>query len=594
MFIPTTPKEIQQLGWDQLDVILITGDSYVDSPFIGVAVIGKILLEAGYKVGIIGQPDPQTADITRLGEPKLFWGVTGGAIDSMVANYTATKRPKKSDDMTAGGENNRRPNRASIIYTNLIRRHFKNTVPIVLGGVEASLRRVAHYDFWSDRLRKSILFNAKADILIYGMADQTILDLAATLKSGEDYRNLSGICYISPDPHPTYLELPSFKEVVADKHAFIDMFHIFYQNNDPLTAQGLYQQQDSRYLIQNPPAAHISQETLDHVHALDFERAPHPFYAPQGPVKALDTIQFSVASHRGCFGECNFCSIAVHQGRTVQWRSENSILREVREMAQNPDFKGIVTDIGGPTANMYGFECQKKLKSGVCDDKRCLAPEICPALKIDHGPQRRLLQKLRKINGVKKIFVGSGVRYDLVLADEKHGFPYLQDVVRNHTSGQMKIAPEHTENRVLKQMGKPGKRPLTTFRDLFYKLTERAKKKQFLTYYLIAAHPGCTDRDMDAAKKFASQQLKINPEQVQIFTPLPSTYSTLMYYTEMDPFTREPIFVEKNIRRKEKQKAILTSKENRKAAKISRTGSHPGRRRKPGRRPKSRPRKRKR
>jgi uncharacterized radical SAM protein YgiQ len=559
MFIPTTPSELQQLGWDQLDVILITGDSYVDSPFIGIAVIGKILLAAGYRVGIIGQPDVDSDDITRLGEPKLFWGVTGGAIDSMVANYTATKRPKKSDDMTSGGQNDRRPNRAAIVYPNLIRRNFKNTVPIVLGGVEASLRRVVHYDFWSDSLRKSILFNAKADILIYGMADQTILDLAAHLKSKGDYRELRGICYISPDPNPNYLELPSYDEVVADKNAFIDMFHTFYQNNDPLTAQGLCQRQDGRYLIQNPPADHISQAALDRIHALGYERAQHPFHAQQGAVKALDTIRYSVASHRGCYGECNFCSIAVHQGRTVQWRSEGSILTEVREIAQDPDFKGIVTDIGGPTANMYGFECQKKLKSGVCDHKRCLSPEICPALKIDHGPQRRLLQKLRKIKGVKKIFVGSGVRYDMVLADQKQGFPYLQDVIRNHTSGQMKIAPEHTENRVLKWMGKPGKQPLTKFRDLFYQLTERANKKQFLTYYLIAAHPGCTDRDMDAAKRFASQQLKINPEQVQIFTPLPSTYSTLMYYTEMDPFTREPIFVEKNIRRKEKQKEILTA-----------------------------------
>lgn len=559
MFIPTTRKEIQVLGWDQLDVILITGDSYVDSPFIGVAVIGKILLAAGYRVGIIGQPDTESDDIARLGEPKLFWGVTGGAIDSMVANYTATKRPKKFDDMTAGGENNRRPNRASIVYPNLIRRHFKKTVPIVLGGVEASLRRVAHYDFWSDSLRKSILFNAKADILVYGMADQTVLELANLLMSGQDYANLRGICYIAAEPQPGYLTLPSFDEVVADKNVFIDMFHTFYKNNDPLTAQGLCQLQDSRYLIQNPPAPHLSQAELDRIHALDFERSQHPFYAQQGKVKALDTIQFSVASHRGCYGECNFCSIAVHQGRTVQWRSEESIVSEVHTLSQDPKFRGIITDIGGPTANMYGFECQKKLKSGVCDHKRCLAPEICPTLKIDHGPQRKLLQKLRKIMGVKKIFVGSGVRYDMVLADQNQGFPYLQDVVQNHTSGQMKIAPEHTENRVLNQMGKPGKKPLIKFRDLFYQLTARTNKKQFLTYYFIAAHPGCTDRDMDATKRFTRQQLKINPEQVQIFTPLPSTYSTLMYYTEMDPFTREPIFVEKDVRRKEKQKEILTA-----------------------------------
>ncbi len=360
MFLPTTRAEMNELGWPYLDVVLVTGDSYIDSPFIGIAVIGKILVRAGYKVGVIGQPDIQSDEITRLGEPRLFWGVSGGSIDSLVANYTALKKPKKFDDMTPGSLNNRRPNRAVIAYTNLIRRHYKNTRPIVLGGVEASLRRVAHYDFWSDSLRKSILFNAKADVLVYGMAENTILALAEHLQQGSNYQNLPGICYIAKEKKAGTIELPSYEEVCADKNAFIEMFHTFYQNNDPKTAQGLSQRQDSRWLIQNPPAPHLTQTELDAVHEIEFENAQHPYYQQIGPVKALDTIQFSIASHRGCYGECNFCSIAVHQGRTVQWRSPNSILREARQMAAHPNFKGYIHDVGGPTANMYGFECQKK------------------------------------------------------------------------------------------------------------------------------------------------------------------------------------------------------------------------------------------
>jgi uncharacterized radical SAM protein YgiQ len=561
MFIPTTRQELDQLGWDALDVILITGDSYIDSPFIGVSVVGHALIEADYRVGIIAQPDMQSGtDITRLGEPALFWGVTGGCIDSMVANYTATKKPKRSDDLTPGGKNDRRPDRAVIVYANLIRRHFKDTRPIVLGGVEASLRRIAHYDYWSDSVRRSILFDAKADLLVYGMAEKTVVALAQRLQADQAINDLRGICYISKEKKAGTIELPPFEKVVQDKRAFTEAFHMFYRNNDPLTARGLCQQQDTRYLIQNPPAPYLTQQELDAVHELDYERAQHPFYERIGPVKALETIKFSITTHRGCYGECNFCSITVHQGRVVRWRSADSIVRETKRLTQYPDFKGYILDVGGPTANMYGFECEKKITQGSCTDRRCLYPEICPQLTIDHGKQLDLLRRLRGVEGIKKVLVASGIRYDLVLADEKQGLPYLREVVQHHTSGQMKVAPEHTQDHVLRRMGKPGKDVLLRFRNLFYKLTKAAGKEQFLTYYFIAGHPGCTERDMRALKRFASRHLKINPRQVQIFTPTPSTYSSLMYYTEMDPFTGETLFVEKGPAQKQRQKNVLVRK----------------------------------
>lgn len=561
MFLPTTKPEMNQLGWSQLDIVLVTGDSYIDSPFIGIAVIGKVLQNAGYRVGIIAQPDYQSEiDICRLGEPKLFWGVTGGCVDSMIANYTAVKKKRKKDDFTPAGINNRRPDRAVIVYSNLIRRYFKSTVPIVLGGIEASLRRIAHYDYWSNQVRKSILFNAKADILVYGMGEKASLAIAKCLREKKDYRHIRGICYISKEKEDDFIALPTFKEVAGNKAAFIKMFHLFYQNNDPLNAKGLFQLHDSRYLIQNPPAFYPNQKELDAIYGLDFERAQHPYYQRQGGVKALETIKFSLTTHRGCYGECNFCAIAVHQGRTVQWRSEQSILKEARLLTQYPDFKGYILDVGGPTANMFGFECAKKLKSGSCRDKHCLYPTVCPTLKTSHTPYISLLKKLRKLPGIKKIFIASGIRHDLLLEDKAAGYNFLEQVVLHHLSGQMKIAPEHTEDIVLKQMGKPGKNSLIQFKTWFDKLNKKAGKPQFLTYYLIAAHPGCKAWHMHQLKKFTQRFLKINPEQVQIFIPLPSTYSGVMYYTEMDPFTRKKLFVEKSLKRKSIQKQIVVAK----------------------------------
>lgn len=561
LFLPTTLAEVQARGWNQLDVIIISGDSYIDSPFIGAAVIGRVLEHAGYRVGIIAQPEiTSSADISRLGEPRLFWGVTGGSVDSMVANYTANRHPRRTDDYTPGGANNRRPDRAVITYTNLIRRFHKNTRPIVLGGIEASLRRVAHYDYWSNSIRRSILFDAKADYLLYGMAEGSVLELARALEAGEGVEGVRGLCYITRQPPTGYHEMPSYETVSTDKLAFIRMFHAFYENNDPVTARGLFQMHADRFLVQNPPAPHPAQQELDAVYALPFQRAQHPYYEKYGQVRALDTIDFSISTHRGCYGECNFCAIAVHEGRTIRWRSQESILREAVNLTKLPNFKGYISDVGGPTANMYGFECRKKLRSGVCADKRCIYPEVCPALKPDHSAQVELLRKLRQIPGVKKAFVASGIRYDMIAADQAHGDNYLREIVDHHVSGQLKIAPEHTEKQVLDKMGKPGPQSLLQFKEQFDALSARAGKKQFLTYYMIAAHPGCSEQDMHRLKRFASQELQISPEQVQIFTPTPSTYSTLMYYTGLDPFTLEPLFVERDPLKRDRQKQVVVQK----------------------------------
>ena len=558
MFLPTTKTELEKLGWNQLDIIIVSGDAYIDSSFDGAALIGKWLLSFGYKVGIIAQPDINSEkDITRLGEPTLFWGITSGCVDSMVANYTATKKKRKTDDFTPGGINNRRPDRAAIVYTNLIKKYFKNTKPIILGGIEASLRRIAHYDYWDDKIRRSILFDSKADYLVYGMAEKSILQIADNLKSSKDIKNIRGICYISNQPVKNYIELPSFEDVANDKKKFVEMFHLFYRNNDPLTAKGIIQKHNDRYLIQNPPAHPPDTEELDKIYELDFERDVHPFYKKMGKVKALETIKFSITSHRGCFGECNFCSITVHQGEHIISRSEQSIIKEAILLTSHPDFKGYIHDVGGPTANMYGMKCKYKKHTGLCFYKNCAFPEPCAQLDIDHEPQLRLLEKLRKLKGVKKIFISSGIRYDLIIEDKKSGDEYISVLARHHTSGQIKVAPEHSEGNVLKMMRKPSIKYLEKFRNKFQQESKKAGKKQYLTYYLIAAHPGCGEKEMKKLRSFIKSKLKINPEQVQIFTPLPSTYSALMYYTETDPFTNKKIFVEKHLKNKQLQKEII-------------------------------------
>ncbi len=565
MFLPSTLQEVRQRGWDCLDVILVNGDAYIDSPFSGTAVIGRVLEAAGFRVGIISQPDLTSDDICRLGEPRLFWGVSGGCVDSMVANYTASKRRRQQDDHTPGGINTRRPDRAVIVYANLIRAKFKKTCPIVLGGIEASLRRIAHYDWWSNSVRRSILLDAKADYLLYGMAERSVVELAIALRDSQDTRQIRGLCYASNAKPETYLALLAYEEVAGNapvqKRNFTEMFRLFYANSDAITAQGLAQQHGSRWLIQNPPQPPLSQAELDQVHSLDYQHSVHPFDKQRGNVRALETIAFSITSHRGCYGECNFCAIAVHQGRTVTWRSRQSIVTEVQRLAERPDFKGRIQDVGGPTANMYGIECQKKLSKGSCSDRRCLFPKICKNLPVDHSEQMALLEELRSLKGIKKVVVSSGIRYDLILADQKNCLKYLRQVVRHHVSGQMKAAPEHCQPQVLSCMGKPEMDGLLRFRDLFNQMSNKENLPQFLTYYMIAAHPGCKQEDMEALRSFCLRELKLLPKQVQIFTPSPSTWSTVMYWTGENPFTGQPCFVERDARRREQQKELFLVKD---------------------------------
>jgi len=563
-FLPTTKGEMDSLGWTQCDVILVSADAYIDSPFIGVAVVGRMLERLGYKVGIIGQPDTKSEkDITRLGEPRLYWGISGGSVDSMVSNYTATKKFRNSDDYTAGGKNDKRPDRAVSVYCNLVRRYFKDTAPLVLGGIEASLRRVTHYDYWQNKLKKPILFDSKADILVYGMGEIAIEQLTHALDSGNDYKEIRGICYISKEPNYEFIQLPSHQECLDNKEKYIDLFDAFYDNNDPISANGLCQKVDTRYLIQNPPCDYLSEDEMDANSNLPYTRELHPYYAKDGKVKCLETIKFSVMTHHGCWGECNFCAIGVHQGRTIRTRSEDNIVKEVNDFNGYKDYKGIISDVGGPTANMYGYECNKKLKLGTCDDQRCVdADRLCKSMKVDHSRNINLLKRVRGVDGVRKAFVASGVRYDLINADKKHGYSYLKEMVKHHISGQMKVAPEHTQQRVLELMGKPGKDELVKFKKLYDKLNKEEGKNQFLTYYLIAAHPGCEEKDMHELKRFTKDELKMNPEQAQVFTPTPGTYSSVMYYTEMDPKTRKKIYVEKDTKRKEKQKQIVVNKDS--------------------------------
>jgi uncharacterized radical SAM protein YgiQ len=567
-FIPTTREDMQAQGWEELDIILVSGDTYIDAPQIGVAVIGRILLDAGYRVGIIAQPDIKTdADIARLGEPTLFWGVTAGSVDAMIANHTSTNRPRRMDDLTPGGRNDRRPDRATIVYANLIRRHFKNTARIVLGGIEASLRRISHYDAWTDRIRRAILFDAKADYLVYGMAEKSVLELAGALDRQQDPRFIRGLCYIDSAP-PTDdglfpgedIQLPDHSDVQEDKQRFARMFSLFYANADPHMARRLYQKQDTRYLIHNPPQRPLSTEELDRVYELPYVYEPHPYYARMGKIAAMDTLRYSLTSHRGCFGECRFCAIAVHQGRQVISRSQASLIREATAMTLQPGFKGIISNVGGPTANMYAMTCERMTSKGACPRKGCLFPRRCTSMKIDHGPQIELLAALRRVKGVRKVFIGSGLRHDLIVADTTNGRQYLDTVVRHHASGQLKIAPEHVSPHVLDLMGKPGEDILEQFHHMFNRAQQKSKLKIFLTYYLMAAHPGCTMEDMRSLRGYALGKIKTLPEQVQIFTPSPSTYATLMYHTETDPFSGRKIMVEKTLRSKQDQKAVVQKK----------------------------------
>jgi uncharacterized radical SAM protein YgiQ len=561
MFIPTTDEEVRARGWDGLDIILVSGDTYTDNSYNGTAIIGHWLIHNGFRAGIIAQPDiggPE--DITRLGMPELFWSVSAGCVDSMVANYTSIKKFRKQDDFTPGGMNTRRPDRACIAYSNLIKKHAKGR-PIVLGGIEASLRRVAHYDFWSDSVRRSILFDSKADAITYGMSELSNLQVAQRMRDGADWKAVPGICYASNKVPEGHIIMPSYQDCVSSGESFRQAFRVFRDNCDPVTARGLAQDQGGRFLIQNPPQRLLTSEELDTVYGLDYENAVHPYYLKDGPVKAMETVRNSVTTHRGCYGDCSFCAIAAHQGRTVVSRSEDSIVSEVERLASRPGFNGTIQDVGGPTANMYGIECGKKLRDGICTDRRCLGDSACPSLRIDHGRQIELLRRIRDVPGVRKVFVNSGIRYDMILADKETGQDYLAELVRHHVSGQMKVAPEHVSRRVLRTMGKPGPEKLLEFKSRFDRCALESGKDLYLTYYFIAAHPGCRDEDMKELSRFCRSELRLSPEQVQIFTPTPSTVSTCMFHTGAD-LDGKAVFSEHSTARKLHQKEMVVRRKD--------------------------------
>lgn len=558
MFIPATVEETEERGWKTLDVILVSGDAYLDSPGSGIAVIGHVLMDAGYRVAIIPQPRMDGNDIIRFGEPRLFWGISSGCVDSMVANYNADRSRRRVDDFTPGGAPGRRPDRALIAYTGLIRRFFKNTAPIVLGGIEASLRRVAHYDYWQNAIRRSLIFDAKADILVFGMGEGTALDLARALDEGTPWRELRGLCYISKEKPEGGDELPSFEETRESSEAFEEMYRAFYHGSVSSGGSRLVQKTGDRYLVINPPAKMPGVDDLDYIHNLPYERRVHPLHKGEGKVRALDTVQFSITTHRGCCGECNFCSIAVHQGRWIVSRSEASILSEAVAMTVHPDFRGIISDVGGPTANMYQATCPQMAEGKTCSGKRCLFPGICHSFDPGHEAQVRLLKKIRAVKGVKRAFVASGIRYDLVVHDGDRGMAYLDEVISYHVSGQLRVAPEHVAENVLELMGKPGGESLRRFIKAWEILNKKRGKSQYLSYYYMAAHPGCGEREMAALCRSTGGRLNHLEGSVQIFTPTPSTWSTLMYVTGREPFSGKEIFVEREMGRKKKQQKMMT------------------------------------
>lgn len=554
MFLPISRQEVEKLGWDYIDVILISGDAYIDSPFSGIAVVGKYLLKHGFRVAVISQPDIDCdKDITMFGEPRLFWGISAGCVDSMVANYTSSGKPRKQCDFTPNGINNKRPDRASIVYTTLIRRYFKNTKPIVLGGIEASLRRIAHYDFKTDKVRRSILFDAKADYIIYGMGELPVLELAKALDNNESVENIKGLCFISKDKVSNAVEMPSFEEVCTDKRAFYNMFKIFYNNSEAVSGKRLMQKTGDRYLIQNPPA-YYDDNILDEISDIEYERAVHPQI--KGKVKAIDTIKTSIISHRGCFGGCSFCAIAVHQGRRVVSRSAASIEKEVKSMVSKKWFSGTITDIGGPTGNMYMMKCKKMEKLGACTHKHCLYPEVCNGMNTNHAPLLNMLESIKNIKGVKNLFATSGIRADLAVNDKENGKRYISEIAKNYVSGQLKMAPESADLKVLKAMKKPDNSSFLEFCSLYKNYSKKYNKNQYISCYFIAAHPAESEKEAYNTRKFIEKNLDFNPEQVQIFTPTPSTWATCAYYTGLDEDGNN-IYVEKSLSKKEKYKSII-------------------------------------
>ncbi|KAF0195417.1 MAG: radical SAM protein [Bacillota bacterium] len=553
--LPTNKSEMVERGWDILDFILITGDAYVDHPSFGAAIIGRVLESAGFRVGIIAQPDWRNiASFRSLGRPLLGMLVTAGNLDSMVSNYTAAGKPRREDDFSPGNIGGRRPDRAAIVYANKAREAWPG-LPVILGGIEASLRRLAHYDYSSDKIRRSVLLDSKADLVLYGMAEFAMLEVASRLKEGKaDFSDIRGACYLSLTPPVNALVLPSFEEIAEDKLKFGRAFKLAYLEQDPFAGKTVYQRHADTYVCVNPPAWPLTTEQMDWIYGLPFTRQPHPKYAEMGGVKAIEEIEFSITSHRGCFGSCSFCALTSHQGRLIQRRSLDSILAEARLLTILPHFKGYIHDIGGPTANFHVAACSKQTEHGACKGKACLSPSPCKLLKSDHSEYLDILRAVRALPGVKRVFVRSGVRYDYAMLDDNDAF--LMELCQHHVSGQLKVAPEHVSSRVLRLMGKPPKEIYDRFIDRYQGLNDKLGKKQFVVPYFMSSHPGSTIEDAIELAEYLRDH-RIRPQQVQDFIPTPGSLSTCMYYTGIHPLTGEKVHIPCSAQEKNAQRAML-------------------------------------
>ncbi len=559
-FLPLCREDMQARGIEQFDFVYVIGDAYVDHPSFGHAIISRVLEANGYSVGIIAQPDPADADsIAIYGAPRLGFLVTAGNMDSMVNHYYVSKKRRETDAYTPGGVMGRRPDRATIVYSEQIRRRFPNA-PLIIGGIEASLRRLAHYDYWDDRLKRSILLDSGADLLLYGMGERSIVEVADALNSGlaiEDITFIDGTVYAAKSMDSVYdaLLLPDFAAVKRDKRRYAESFYTQYCNTDPFCGKRLAEAYGkSCYVVQNPPQKPLSQQEMDRVYALPYMRTYHPSYEAAGGVPAIEEVRFSLISSRGCFGGCNFCALTFHQGRIIQARSHTSILQEAEQMVWEHDFKGYIHDVGGPTANFRAPACDKQLTHGACATKQCLFPKPCAQLKIDHSDYRLLLEKLRGLPNVKKVFIRSGIRYDYLMADSDQGF--LRELCEHHVSGQLKVAPEHISDAVLQKMGKPAAAVYRRFAKAYQEMNVKLNKRQYLVPYLMSSHPGSTLKEAVELAEFL-RDLGYMPQQVQDFYPTPSTLSTCMYYTGLDPRTMEAVYVAKNPHEKAMQRALI-------------------------------------
>ena len=558
-FLPITKQEMLERGIAQPDFVYVIGDAYVDHPSFGHAIISRILENHGYSVVIISQPDwrnPKSIDI--FGCPRLGFLVSGGNMDSMVNHYSVTRHRRKADSFTPGGVMGKRPDYATVVYCNLIRQTYKD-VPILIGGIEASLRRLAHYDYWSDAMKRSILLDSQADLLMYGMGERSIVEIADALNAGMDVKDITYIdgtvfkCRELDESLPTII-LPGYEELQKNKRTYAESFKIQYGNCDPFTAKRLAEPYGKEYVVQNPPQKPLTMEEMDAVYDLPYCRAYHPSYEKLGGVPAIEEVKFSLVSNRGCFGACSFCALTFHQGRIVQVRSHESILAEAEKMAKDPDFKGYIHDVGGPTANFRHPACEKQMTKGACGGRQCLYPTPCKNMNADHSDYVALLRKLRKIPGVKKVFVRSGIRFDYLLADSKDTF--FRELVQYHISGQLKVAPEHVSDAVLCRMGKPRNAVYNRFVDKYFALNKQYNMNQFLVPYLMSSHPGSTMKEAVELAEYI-RDMGYNPEQVQDFYPTPSTLSTVMYYTGLDPRTMEKVYVPTDPHEKAMQRALI-------------------------------------